>query len=306
MTNVETRMTKEARSTNDEAAAGHTTERSDCVSPSSFGLRHLSFSLFRLLAAGRNRPGWGSTAPGGLRPYVPGDDYRQVDWRLCARRDELFTRTCEGAGDAPRYFLLDCSASMALGRPSKFDAARRIAAALGGAALAAGQAIDIRPLAASPRTQRLRLCGKNQALRLRRWLDSLALAPTPIDLGRAMAAAAAGRQQPGPVLLIGDLLDRGGFQRPLEQLQRQGYSPRIVQIYAPEEADPRMLGDVELQDVESSCGSRATLSPRIVARYRELFAEFMKSVRRYAAGHGWQCVQWPSNRALPARGDCKP
>jgi uncharacterized protein (DUF58 family) len=291
MTNVETRMTKEARSTNVEGTASRFAERADVVPPS-------SFSLVRLLAADRHLHGWGGSEAGGLRAYVPGDDYRHVDWRCCARRGALFTRTYEAAADVPRYFLLDCSASMGLGRPSKFDAARGLAAALGCAALAAGDAIDISPCCGRAAPEGLRLRGKNQVLRLRRWLDTLALDPSPAELGRSAAALALRRQQPGPVVILSDFMDRDGFQRPLALLRHYGYSPRIVQIYAPEEADPHAMGDVELRDVESPAGVRATLSPRIVARYRKLFAEFLASVRQYTACRGWYCVQWASDQSL--------
>jgi uncharacterized protein (DUF58 family) len=303
MTDVEIRMTKEARSTNVEAMSGNLAGRlrhSDFVIHSSFGFRHSSFALLRLLAPDRNLSAWGGTEAVGLRPYVPGDDYRQVDWRLCARRDELFTRTYDGGGDVPCYFLLDCSASMGLGSPSKFDAARRLAAALGAAALAAGNAIDISPFSGRMLPGGLRLRGKNQVLRLLRFLDTLALDASPTDLGRAAAALAGRYQQPGPVLILSDLLDRGGFRSPLERLRRRGYSPRIVQVYAAEEADPRALGDVELRDMESPHAVRVTLSPRIVARYRELFAQFMTSVRQYAVRRGLQCVQLASDESLPA------
>ena len=317
-------MTKEVRSTNVEAMSGNLAGR---LRHSDFVI-HSSFTLLRLLAPDRNLSAWGGTEAVGLRPYVPGDDYRQVDWRLCARRDELFTRTYDGGGDVPRYFLLDCSASMGLGSPSKFESARRVAAALGAAALAAGNAIDISPFSGRMLPGGLRLRGKNQVLRLLRFLDTLALDASPEEnrgqspfvrstghrpkVGLAVpanedcplfsaAAALAGRyQQPGPVLILSDLLDRGGFRSPLERLRRRGYSPRIVQVYAAEEADPRALGDVELRDMESPHAVRVTLSPRIVARYRELFAQFMTSVRQYAVRRGLQCVQLASDESLPA------
>jgi uncharacterized protein (DUF58 family) len=288
-------MTNESRSMNVDSMTSDPCGRLD---------RYSSLPLFRLLAADRGT-GSGGTESVGLRAYVPGDDYRDVDWQLCARRNQLLTRTCDGPLDGPRYFLLDCSASMALGRPSKFEAARRLASVLGCAALVAGCAIDVIPFAASPHTEGLRLCGKNQVLRLRRRLDSLTLDAAPTDLGRTAAVLAGRYQAPGPVVIISDFMDPGGFQRPLALLHHRGYSPRIVQVYAPEEADPGALGDVGLCDVESQQAVSVTLSPRIVARYRQLFAEFLASVRQCAIRHGWPYVRWPSSQILSARGDWK-
>jgi uncharacterized protein (DUF58 family) len=253
----------------------------------------------RLLASPHDDSVWGGETTG-LRDYVPGDDYRYVDWNLCARRGELRTKTFVSGGPRPRYFLLDCSMSMGVGHPTKFDAARRLAAVLGCAALAAGTSVGITAFSGRVLAELPRLCGRNQRLRLLRFLDALALDASPTDLDRAAAVLAGRHQQPGPVAVISDLLNLPDFRKPLERLRQHGYPPRIVQVVAPEEADPPLLGDVELRDVESPRVQRVTLSPHIVARYRELFAQFLASVRRYAARHGLECVQVDSDQSLEA------
>ena len=88
----------------------------------------------RSVALASQRSGGGLLAPGpakhqavgtelaGHRGYSPGDDYRAVDWNICARHDELVTRRFVGEADRHVYLLLDRSASMGLGEPVKFDA----------------------------------------------------------------------------------------------------------------------------------------------------------------------------------------
>ena len=109
----------------------------------------------RFLALNARRVGGGLAAPSvsqlpaggtelsGYRDYAAGDDYRQVDWHLSARHDELFTRQFEGETDLRVYLLLDGSRSMAAGRPSKFDAARQVAAALAFLALGRHQRVAV-------------------------------------------------------------------------------------------------------------------------------------------------------------------
>ena len=63
-----------------------------------------------ILAGPRARLPAGGTEITGHRDYSPGDDYRQVDWSLCARHDELRVKQYEGEADRPVYLLLDCSA----------------------------------------------------------------------------------------------------------------------------------------------------------------------------------------------------
>lgn len=69
------------------------------------------------------------------RAYERGDDLRSIDWKLYARSDRFFVRDAERESPIAVWMVLDASASMAqadLARPnwSRFDAARRLAAAL--------------------------------------------------------------------------------------------------------------------------------------------------------------------------------
>src|SRR6187399_2629552 len=64
------------------------------------------------------------------RDYVPGDDFRQIDWNVYQRFGRLLVRLFEEEEDLSIYFIVDCSGSMAFGTPSKLDQARRLCAAL--------------------------------------------------------------------------------------------------------------------------------------------------------------------------------
>lgn len=94
------------------------------------------------------------TAPGGLRgehranrrgrgiefsdyrPYVPGDDMRDVDWKAFLRLDRTLLRLFEEEGDLPVYLLIDASRSMGEPDDAKLDQAKRLAAGLAYVSLA--------------------------------------------------------------------------------------------------------------------------------------------------------------------------
>src|ERR1700694_1403524 len=65
-----------------------------------------------------------------FRPYVSGDDFRQIDWRAYARFEKLMLRLYVGEEEPCLNVVLDRSASMSLGEPPKWPAARRLAAGL--------------------------------------------------------------------------------------------------------------------------------------------------------------------------------
>ena len=64
------------------------------------------------------------------RDYVPGDDFRYVDWNIFQRFARLLVRLYEEEEDLSIYFIVDCSSSMGFGDGKKFDQARRLCAAL--------------------------------------------------------------------------------------------------------------------------------------------------------------------------------
>ena len=118
----------------------------------------------------------------GHSDYTSGDDFRYVDWQICARHDELVTRQFRGSEDRIVYLVLDCSPGMGLGTPPKFDAARQLAAALGYMALAALDRVGV--VAVSDRmVAELPPCrGRQRLPHLFRFLDGLQVDPPAVSL----------------------------------------------------------------------------------------------------------------------------
>lgn len=100
------------------------------------------------------------------RSYEPGDELRQVDWKLYARSDRFFVREAERDSPLDLWLLIDTSASMGqadAAHPdrSRLDAARTVAACAIELALrqgdrfgivaVGGRGIDVVPLGAGAR-----------------------------------------------------------------------------------------------------------------------------------------------------------
>src|ERR1043165_5567785 len=69
------------------------------------------------------------------RSYVPGDDFRYLDWNLYGRLEKLFLKLYEEERELPVRIFLDASESMTFGEPRKVDFAKQVAAAIGYVAL---------------------------------------------------------------------------------------------------------------------------------------------------------------------------
>jgi len=231
----------------------------------------------------------GGVEPIGHRDYSPGDDYRRIDWRICARHDELRTRLFQGEAERHVYLLLDCSASMGLGRPKKLDAARQAAAALAYASLDGLDCVSVLAFADRLLGGFGPLRDKSRFFQLAGWLKALSPQDRATDLKETAAAFVARGSQRGPAVVLSDFYDPAGFRRGLDVLRRAGYRPAVVRIFDPAEAEPSMLGDWELEDVESGLLWQATLTERHLERYRRAFEEHAESLRRYGRTYG---VRW--------------
>lgn len=113
------------------------------------------------------------------RAYEPGDEPRQIDWKLYARSDRFFVREAERESPVALWILLDASGSMAqadAGRPdwSRFGAAKLIALCLAELALAGGDRFGWVVLAEDGVRLATPAAGGRQRDRLRRELAGLA------------------------------------------------------------------------------------------------------------------------------------
>ncbi len=225
------------------------------------------------------------------REYTPGDDFRYLDWNLYARHESLMLKRFQEEEDLHVYFFLDCSKSMQFGKPPKFDLARQVTAALAYIALAdldriavVGYAGDI--VADFPLTR-----GKARILSLLRFLEGLPAQGTLTDLARVATGFVHRNQRRGLVIVVSDLFDPQGFERGLDILRHRRYEPHVIQLHDRREADPNLLGDIELFDMETELGRKVTVTERNLKKYRKIFNDYQESVRRYCRNYGLGCTQ---------------
>ncbi|QDU61416.1 hypothetical protein Pan216_22720 [Planctomycetes bacterium Pan216] len=243
----------------------------------------------QLLAQRRTMQHGGGIEFSDHRDYAPGDDFRHLDWNVFARHDELLLKRFQQEEDLHVYLLLDASKSMGFGNPPKFDLARRLAAALAYIALAdldrialtvfADTIVDDFPLAR----------GKARILTLMAFLEGLELRGRDTDLRGVVRSFVHRSQRRGLAIVISDLFDPKGYAGGIDLLRHHGYEPHLLQLHDHTEANPTMLGDVELEDIENGSVRKVTVTEANLRHYRQLFEDFQKGVddysHRYGIGH---------------------
>ncbi|REJ91136.1 MAG: DUF58 domain-containing protein [Planctomycetota bacterium] len=220
------------------------------------------------------------------RDYTPGDDFRYLDWNLYARHDDLLLKRFQEEEDLHLYLMLDCSRSMEAGSPSKFDLARQVTAALAYIALADLDRVAIVAFANGilhdfPLTR-----GKNRILTLLQFLEQLEPIGSDTNLRDMVLAFVHRQQRRGLAIVVSDLFDPSGYQNGLDRLRHHKYEPHVVHIYDESEAEPNMLGDVELVDIETEQANKITVTEKHLKTYRRVFGEFLDGARDYCRAYG--------------------
>jgi uncharacterized protein (DUF58 family) len=225
------------------------------------------------------------------RDYSPGDDFRYIDWNVYARHEELLLKRFQEEEDLHVYILLDCSRSMGFGAPVKFDLARRLAAALAYIALADLDRVAVFAFAGGLIAEFPLTRGKARILSLLKFLEGLSPQGAETDIARVAGSFAHRTQRRGLAIVVSDLFDPAGYERGFDLLRHHRYEPHIVQVFDPTEADPKLLGDLELFDVETESLRKVTVTERNLRQYRQIFDRFHESLTRYCNTYGLSCTR---------------
>ncbi len=228
------------------------------------------------------------------REYTNGDDLRYLDWNIYARHGDLLLKRFQEEQDLHVYIMLDCSRSMAFGQPAKFDLARHLTAALAYIALADLDRVAVIAYADGILREFPITRGKARILALMRFLEQLPTAGRDTDLGRTVQGLLHRGSRSGLAVVISDLFDEHGFQKGLDQLRYRRFDAHVLQLHDPKEADPNLLGDVELEDIENKSVRMVTVTEKNVRTYKQLFQQHQQAVRDYCNTYGLGCTQSPS------------
>lgn len=230
------------------------------------------------------------------RNYRPGDDFRLIDWNVYARLGELTLRLTEAAESTTLHLLLDCSASMGWGRPAKFRAAQRLAAALGCIGLSRYDAVNVSILRGDRPTTVPPLRGKNDLPRLLHVLEDLRPEGS-LALEEAVYAYCRIARH-GPVVLLSDLLTPTGTAEAIAALRRLGLETTIVQLLARDEQAPQVDGHVELLDSETGATLALAVDHAVLRAYTTRFAAWTAEIETACARHQATFVRWYTDQPV--------
>jgi uncharacterized protein (DUF58 family) len=226
------------------------------------------------------------------RHYVRGDDLRALDWNIYARLERPFIKLFEEEVDQTVHLLFDASASMDWpAHPPeyhKWTYARRLVAALGYIALAGHDRLYVAGLNAD---QSNTWGPERRRQSIHRLLGFLSNYPASGEtrMNQVLTHYAQQTKRPGLVFLLSDFFIpflegegvRGGYQSGLSALQYQGHEITILHLLSPDEVNPLLSGDFQLQDVETKVKQDITINATVKKLYRQQFTAWQGELEQF-------------------------
>lgn len=216
-----------------------------------------------------------------FRNYVPGDDLRMIDWNLYARLDQLFLKIFLEEEDLHFHALVDCSASMNFGSPTKFHVAKQLAAALGYVGLCRADRVRVAALGPEGRRAPV-LRGRSGLFKMLSYLSSVAPEHNE-SLTESVKDFSIRTPGSGVVVLISDLMDKNGYESALRMLVGRRMDVFVLHVLSPEELEPPLRGDRRLIDVEDEDAAEITINQYVLDRYQETVKTFIQSIKSFCS-----------------------
>ena len=236
------------------------------------------------------------------RHFTQGDDLRAVNWRAYLRLEKLFLKMFQLEPRIPVRVLLDVSESMNVGEAgtsgiSKFDYARKLAAALCYVGLVRLDAICLQPFSEKLRDSFIASGGRHRFQGAVNFLTNLKPGGETAFLGAAREFISK-FPQPGLVMIISDFLDDQDCEKPLQYLSDFGHELVLLHVWAEEDREPPWEGELELEDAESGQRVELSFDAEARSRYTSEFDEYADRLERVALRNGGRYVGLPTSVPL--------
>jgi uncharacterized protein (DUF58 family) len=230
------------------------------------------------------------------RQFHHGDDVRDVNWRAFMRLEKLFLKMFQLEPRIPVRIMLDTSKSMLTGGvnsgetgPSKFDYARKLAAALCYVGLVRLESICLVPFSGALGDPLVISGGRHRIQPAVRFLTSLTAAGSTnfLEVVRQFISR---YPQRGVVFVISDFLDDADSEKPLQYLADFGHEVILTQIWAESDREPPWDGELELEDAETGKVVQIPFGADVRGTYTAAFDQYSARLRDVALRNGGRYV----------------
>jgi uncharacterized protein (DUF58 family) len=226
------------------------------------------------------------------RQFHHGDDVRDVNWRAYLRLEKLFMKMFQLEPRIPVRIMIDTSKSMATATDkgiTKFDYARKLAAALCYVGLVRLESICLNPFSATLGDPLVVSGGRNRIQSAVRFLGSLN-ASGSTDFLSVVRQFISRYPQRGVTFVISDFLDDADSEKPLQYLADFGHEIILIQIWSDSDREPPWDGELELEDAETGRVLNLPFGTDVRGSYTAAFDQYSARLRSVALRNGGRYV----------------
>jgi uncharacterized protein (DUF58 family) len=234
------------------------------------------------------------------RPYMPGDDFRRVDWNVYGRLGSLQVKVTQGRERLDVLLVLDCSSSMDYGLPAKLQVGAQVVSALAYVGAARAESVRItclgQPLS-SAWLSRPFARGAQVPQLVRQLLQVMPVGL--VDLDAALADCGSRNLSRSSIaVVVSDLLTPEGALAGLDALRGRLADVAVIHLVSPQELEPQLAGEVELIDAESGAVLELGISQETLAAYRDSHQRWLEARASDCRRRGLRYIRVRTDRPL--------
>ncbi|MDP4012731.1 MAG: DUF58 domain-containing protein [Candidatus Nanoarchaeia archaeon] len=218
------------------------------------------------------------------RIYAPGDDIKNIDWRVYARTDDLFVRKFEAERNLTVHVVLDMSASMDFGKPFKKSSySGMLAMGFAYMALKNNEKFVISTFSDKLEVFKAQK-GKGQLMKVFDYLNKKRPIGTS-KLGVSLSKYKKFVDSKSLIVIVSDFLyDIEEIKNVLYRFKRNDV--KLIQVLDKTESKLNIEGDYKLKDLETSSILRTFIGPFLRKRYFTKLEEHQHNIKEACAETG--------------------
>lgn len=230
------------------------------------------------------------------KDYVPGDDFRDIDWKLYARTDKFYVKKFEEERDMAVHIIIDASGSMDYGRRiTKFDYASMIGLGFAYMALRNNEKFNFSTFAESLNYLKAKK-GLNQLVSIVDILEKLKIRGKS-ELRKAFDDYKRYIRSKSFIVIISDFLyDLEEIKSVLSRFTK--HEVIVIQVLDPGERRLALYGDVILEDSELHTKLKTFISNRLIKSYRNKIEHHIHAIKDVCEHLGQDFISITTDRPI--------
>ncbi|MPQ42717.1 DUF58 domain-containing protein [Clostridium tarantellae] len=233
-----------------------------------------------------------------FREYMPGDDFRRIDWNAYGRFNKLFIKIFMEEREGVFNFFIDKSKSMDFGEFKKSYTSLQIVASLSYIVLNNLDRVYLNTLG-SGEVQFLK--GGSGKQIFQRVLKELSNIEFKGETDLISSIMKRNIKNKGVSIIISDFFTKDGLkgiEQAIKYLTFKKQQVILIQVLCMEEINPSYSGEVTLVDEENGNKIRMTLTPTIIKNYEEKLKTYNHKIEELAMKYGANFFSVSSNEPI--------